>query len=113
MTYNFDIVGVAPIWHFFKHQQRVEQSPVRGCAYIGSYQCTLDGFIEATALVHQKPDWDWDAVTAQIVNFWLNECDGLSRWKKELQEAEETSLIVGRVANFKRLRSEFEGIFGR
>ncbi|MEM1255151.1 MAG: hypothetical protein AAGI69_22165 [Cyanobacteria bacterium P01_H01_bin.21] len=108
MSYNFDIVGVSPVWNFFKHQQYVEQSPSRSCAYLGSYECTLDGFIEATSLVHQKPDWDWDTVVNEIVNFWLNAGDPISQWKRELAEAEETSLIVGRVANFQSLRSHFE-----
>ncbi len=112
MSYNFDIVGVSPVWNFFKHQQYVEQSPSRSCAYLGSYECTLDGFIEATSLIHKKPDWDWDTVVNEIVNFWLNSGDHVSQWKEELAQAEETSLIVGRVANFQSLRSEFEGLIG-
>ncbi|MEM7796071.1 MAG: hypothetical protein AAF579_16655 [Cyanobacteria bacterium P01_C01_bin.118] len=110
MSYNFDIVGVSPVWNFFKYQQHVEQSPHRSCAYLGSYECTLDGFIEATSLVYKKPDWDWDTVVSEIVNFWLNAGDHVGQWKKELAQAEETSLIVGRVANFQNLRSEFEGL---
>ena len=45
-----------------------------------------------------------------MVSFWLNAGDHVGQWKKELAQAEETSLIVGRVANFKSLRSEFEGL---
>jgi hypothetical protein len=108
MSYNFDIVGITPVWNFFKHQQHVEQSPNRSCAYLGSYECTLDGFIEATDTIHQKPDWDWDAIVAQMVNFWLRDGDRIKHWKTELLRAEETSLIVGRIANFSSLRSEFE-----
>ena len=111
MNYDFDIVGVSPVWNFFKHQQSVEQSPDRGCAYLGSYECTLDGFIEATDLIHQKPNWDWDAVVAQMVNFWLQDGDRVSGWKEELEKAEETSLVVARVTNFNRLRSEFQSLF--
>lgn len=110
MSYNFDIVGISTTWNFFKHQQRVEQSPNRSCAYVGSYACTLDGFMEATEMVHQKPDWDWDAIAATIVDFWLRDGDRVSQWQQELKRAEETSLIVGRVANFKSLRSEFENL---
>ncbi|MEA5465884.1 hypothetical protein [Leptothoe sp. PORK10 BA2] len=110
MSYNFDIVGVSPVWNFFKYQQYVEQSPNRSCAYLGSYDCTLDGFIKATALIYKKPDWDWDTVVSEMVNFWLNAGDRMSQWKQELAQAEETSLIVGRVANFQRLRSELEGL---
>lgn len=111
MNYNFEIIGVAPIWNFFKHQQSVEQSPERGCAYLGSYDCTLDGFIKATNLVHQRPNWDWDAVVAQMVRFWLHDSDRVSVWKQELEQAKETSLVIARVANFKRLRSEFQSLF--
>ncbi|MEO0541681.1 MAG: hypothetical protein AAFZ80_12580 [Cyanobacteria bacterium P01_A01_bin.105] len=113
MKYNFDIIGVDSVWNFFQHQQKVEQSPVRSCAYVGSYECTLDGFIAATNLVHQKPDWDWDAVAAQIVNFWLSDNSSLSRWRQELAQAQETCLIVGRVANVPLLRNEFETLFDR
>lgn len=108
MSYSFDIIGIATAWNFFKHQQRVEQSPDRGCAYVGSYECTLDSLISATDRVHQKPSWDWDLVAAKIVDFWIKDSDRVSQWKQELARAEETSLIVGRVANFSNLRSEFE-----
>ncbi len=110
MIYNFDIIGVTPIWTFFKHQQIVEQSPQRSCAYVGSYDCTLDGFIEATDMIHQKPDWDWDAIIAQMISFWMQGGDRLSHWKTELEQAEETSLLVGRIANFQHLRSELEAL---
>jgi hypothetical protein len=112
MKYNFDIIGITTVWDFFKHQQVVEQSPDRGCAYLGSYECTLDGFIEATETIQHKPAWDWDAIVAQMVNFWMQDGDRVARWKAELQQAEETSLIVGRVANFSNLRSEFENLLG-
>lgn len=112
MRYNFDIIGVTTVWDFFRHQQQVEQSPDRSCAYLGSYECTLDGFIEATQTVQQKPAWDWDAIVAQMVNFWICDGESVSRWKEELQRAEETSLVVGRVANFTNLRNEFEHLLG-
>ncbi|MEM7648251.1 MAG: hypothetical protein AAF283_03695, partial [Cyanobacteria bacterium P01_A01_bin.70] len=69
-------------------------------------------FIAATQTIQHKPAWDWDAIAAQMVNFWLQDGDRVSRWKIELQKAEETSLIVGRVANFSNLRSEFETLLG-
>ena len=62
MSYSFDIVGISPVLQFFDHQQRVEKTPNRSRAYLGSYCCTLDAFIEATQIVHRKPDWDWDAI---------------------------------------------------
>ncbi|MBF2035872.1 MAG: hypothetical protein IGR92_10420 [Leptolyngbyaceae cyanobacterium T60_A2020_046] len=108
MQYNFDIVGISPIWTFFKHQQQIEASRDRSCAYLGSYACTLDSFIAATEFIHQKPDWDWDAVASKIVDFWLRHEDRVAHWKQELRLAQEESLIVARVANVKQLRHELE-----
>ena len=110
MSYNFDLVGVTPIWTFFKHQQQVERSPQRSCVYLGSYKCTLDSFIEATSTVYQKPDWDWEAIVSQMIGFWLQAGDRIAEWKLELERAEEGCLVVGRVANYSSLRSEFEGL---
>jgi len=112
MKYHFDIIGVTTVWDFFHHQQQVEQSPERGCAYLGSYQCTLDGFIEATETIQHRPAWDWDAIVAQMINFWMQDGDRVSQWQQELRNAEETSLIVGRIANFSNLRHEFEQLLG-
>ncbi|HEY9887480.1 MAG TPA: hypothetical protein V6D02_03715 [Candidatus Obscuribacterales bacterium] len=111
MKYNFDIIGVTTVWDFFNHQQQVEKSPDRSCAYLGSYECTLDGFIGATETIQHKPAWDWDAIVAQMVSFWLQDGDRVARWQAELKSAQETSLIVGRVANFTHLRGELEHLW--
>jgi hypothetical protein len=111
MSYTFDIIGVSPVWNFFKHQQQVESTRDRGCAYIGSYKCTLDSFIQATDWVHEKPDWDWDAVVKEMVGFWVAQGDVIRHWKQEFQQAEADSLIVARVANVMSLRHELEHIF--
>ena len=111
MSYSFDIIGVTPVIQFFNHQQQVENTPKRSKAYVGSYLCTLDSFIEATACVHKKPDWDWDEVVSTIVNFWLNQADNVRHWKAELDSAERNSLIVGRIANLNSLRHEYEALF--
>ncbi|MCC5898801.1 MAG: hypothetical protein JJU32_12925 [Phormidium sp. BM_Day4_Bin.17] len=47
MSYTFDIINILPVLNFFDHQQKVEQTPHRSLAYLGSYDCTLDGFNEA------------------------------------------------------------------
>lgn len=60
MSYSFDIIGVAPVLDFFTHQQRMETTPRRSQALLGSPLCTLDAFISATEAVHRRPDWDWD-----------------------------------------------------
>ena len=111
MTYNFDIIGVSPVLQFFNHQQQAETTPRRSKAYLGSYICTLDAFIEATEAVHQKPDWDWDAIVNQIVQFWLTQEDQVRHWNQALAKAEDRSLIVGRVANVESLRGELESLF--
>jgi hypothetical protein len=111
MNYSFDIVGVTPTLQFFNYQQKIEQTPKRSKAYLGSYCCTLDAFIEATNLVHHKPDWNWDEVVSSIVDFWLNQEDSIRHWKQELEQSGSDSLLVARVANLKSLRSELEHLF--
>lgn len=110
MSYTFDIIGVTPVLNFFTYQQQLEHSPQRSKAYLGSYHCTLDALIESTAMVPQKPDWDWDKVVDTIVNFWLNHEDTVQLWKHELQESQSNSVIVARVANMSTLRSELESL---
>jgi hypothetical protein len=56
MSYCFDIIGVTPVLDFFYYQQNLEQNPKRSKAYLGSYQCTLDGFIQATEMIPKKPN---------------------------------------------------------
>ncbi len=111
MKYHFDIIGVTSVWDFFQHQQQVEQSPDRSCAYLGSYTCTIDGLIKATETIQHRPSWDWDVIVALMINFWLQDGDRISQWRSELRNAEETSLIVGRIANFSHLRHELESRF--
>ncbi|HIK44724.1 MAG TPA: hypothetical protein IGR64_07510 [Leptolyngbyaceae cyanobacterium M65_K2018_010] len=112
MSYSFDIIGIAPVLQFFNHQQRVEAHPNRSQAYLGSYCCTLDAFIDATEVVHRKPDWDWDAIVNKIVEFWLNQEADVRHWKYQFESTQgEDNLIVARVVNYDRLRHEFEGLF--
>ncbi|NMF82824.1 hypothetical protein [Nodosilinea sp. P-1105] len=112
MSYSFDIIGIAPVLQFFSHQQRVETSRDRSQAYLGSYCCTLDGFIEATEIVHHKPDWDWDAIVNKMVEFWLNQEDNVRHWKQQFASTEGSDhLVVARVVNYTSLRHEFEALF--
>jgi hypothetical protein len=108
MSYSFDIIGVTPVLDFFYYQQDVEQNPKRSKAYLGSYQCTLDGFILATEMIPKKPNWNWDQVVNSIVKFWLNHPEGVQKWKNELETLGDNNLIVARVANMGWLRYEFE-----
>lgn len=111
MSYSFDIVGISPVIQFFKQQQRSETDPQRSTAYVSSYICTLDSFIEATEIVPQKPDWDWNQVVDAMVAFWLNQENKVHRWKSELESLEGEHLIIGRVANFESMRGELESLF--
>ena len=111
MSYNFEIIGVAPVLAFFNYQQQIETNPQRSKAYIGSYICTLDAFIESTEMIPQKPQWNWDEVIETMINFWLSHEDVVRQWKQELDSAEKNNLIIARVANVEALRQEFEHLF--
>lgn len=112
MSYSFDIIGIAPVLQFFNHQQRLEAKRDRAQAFLGSYRCTLDAFIAATEAVHHRPDWDWDAIAATIIAFWLNQENDIRHWKQQFADAEDgQNLIVARVVNYNSLRHEFETLF--
>ncbi|MEB3229331.1 MAG: hypothetical protein VKJ27_13230 [Synechocystis sp.] len=108
VNYTFDILGVAPIFTFFNYQQQVENDRGRSLAYVGSPACTLDGLIQATELIPEKPDWDWDAVVKTIVDFWLHHEANIQQWRQELDSLTDDGLLVGRVANTQILRRQFE-----
>ncbi|WP_017660399.1 hypothetical protein [Baaleninema simplex] len=110
-TFDFEIVTVTPVLNFFNHQQEHENNPKRSRAYLGSYDCSLDGFVRSMELVHEKPDWDWDEVVRAIVNFWLEREERVRHWKTIFQKSEDDCIVVGRVANYNRLRQEFELLF--
>jgi hypothetical protein len=110
MHYTFDILGVTPVFTFFNYQQEVENNPRRSMAYLGSPECTLDGLIQATELIPDKPDWDWDAVVKTMVNFWLHHESNIQTWRREMASFSEATLLVARVANTQVLRQEFEAL---
>lgn len=111
MSYGFDIIGTTSILEFFNYQQRHEQNPKRSKTYLGSYNCTLDAFIESTQMVHQQPNWDWDEVINTIINFWLKHEDKIQYWQQELTPLQPQQLIIARVVNFEVLRTELESVF--
>ena len=111
MSYNFEIIGITPVLTFFNHQQQVASNYDRSKVYLGSYQCTLDAFIESTNLIPQKPLWDWDEVVETTINFWLRHENDIRYWKQELKNSSEDSLLVARVANIEILRNELEQLF--
>ena len=108
MSYNFEIIGITPVLTFFNYQQELETSPQRSKAYLGSYDCTLDAFIESTEMIPQKPQWNWDEVIETMINFWLKNEETVKQWQSELNNIQKDNLIIARVANFAALRTEFE-----
>jgi hypothetical protein len=108
MSYTFDLIGVTPILSFFNYQQQIETSPRRSKAYLGSYDCTIDGFIRSTELIPDRPEWDWDKVVETMVNFWFKHESKIRYWQKELESLGQDNLIIARVANVEILRQEFE-----
>ncbi|AFZ55080.1 hypothetical protein VKI21_04410 [Cyanobacterium aponinum UTEX 3222] len=110
MTYCFDIVGIAPVLDFFYYQQKVEQSPHRSKAYLGSYECTLDSFIQSTEMILQKPDWNWDQVIESIIDFWLHQEKEIEKWRSSFTKTKEEILIIGRIANVNLLRRDFDSL---
>lgn len=108
MSYNFEIIGITPVFNFFNYQQELETNPTRSKTYLGSYRCTLDAFIESTKIIPEKPEWNWDEVVETMINFWLKNEDIVKQWKYELDNLQEDNLIIARVANFSALRTELE-----
>lgn len=114
MSYSFEIIGIAPVLQFFNQQQQLATQAQLSQAYLGSYCCTLDGFINAAEQVHPKPDWDWDAIVAKMVEFWLSREVDVRHWRAQFSLAEGGGhLIVARVVNYVSLRREFEQLFER
>ena len=110
MAYNFEIIGIMPILTFFNHQQATETNPKRSKAYLGSYHCTLDAFIESTQMIPQKPQWDWDKVIETTIDFWLKHEQTIKHWKLQLDNTNRENLIVARITNFDLLRDELENL---
>jgi len=110
MTYTFDIIGITPIAQFVQFQHQFAKQTNRSKTYLGSYECSLDGLIQATKMIPYKPDWDWDQVLEEMVNFWIKSEETVQHWKQQLQQVQQESLLVARVANSDALRQEFEGL---
>lgn len=111
MAYTFDIVGVTPIAKFVQFQHQFARKPNRSKTYLGSYDCSLDGLIKATKMIPHKPNWDWDQVLQEIVNFWLRSEESIQHWNQQLKAVREESLLVARITNSDALRQEFEYLF--
>jgi plasmid maintenance system antidote protein VapI len=113
MKYTFELLGISPVLDFFHHQQQITQkAPSAGIEYLGTYQCTLDAFIESVETVPPKRGWEMDRVVDTVIQFWMNNSEHIRYWKARLQDAGNQNLLVARVADFKSLQAEFESLLG-
>jgi plasmid maintenance system antidote protein VapI len=110
MEYSFELVGVSPVLSFFKHQQVLQQRQRTGAAYLGTYHCTLDALIESVEEMPMRNNWNLDRVVDTVINFWLNNSEKISHWKKRLDDAGADNLLVARVADLDSLKIEFEAL---
>ncbi|HEY9633123.1 MAG TPA: hypothetical protein V6D14_06945 [Coleofasciculaceae cyanobacterium] len=115
MKYTFELLGISPLIDFFNHQQKlVEKAPSVGIEYLGSYQCTLDAFIESVETVPPKQGWNMDQVVDTVIQFWVNHSDCVRYWKARLKDAgNENHLLVARLADISSLQAEFESLLGK
>jgi plasmid maintenance system antidote protein VapI len=111
MKYTFDIVGVSPVLNFFHHQQEhLEKPQFQRVEYLGSQTCTLDAFLESVESVSIDGGWHLDQVVDTVIEFWMNNAEGIKYWKTRLQDAGRDNLLVARLADIKALQAEFESL---
>ena len=111
MKYTFELLGISPVLDFFNHQQKLLQNSLSiGIEYVGSYECTLDAFIESVETVPPKREWNMDEVVDTVIQFWVNHSEPIRYWKARLDDAGHNNLLVARVADIKALKAEFESL---
>jgi plasmid maintenance system antidote protein VapI len=114
MKYSFELLGISPVFDFFNHQQQfLQKTSAAGIEYLGSYQCTLDAFLESIETVPPKRGWEMDRVVDTVIQFWMNHSDRIQYWKARLQDAGQQNLLVARVADLNSLQAEFESLLGK
>lgn len=112
MKYSFEILGISPVLDFFNHQQKINQRiQSLGIEYLGTYQCTLDAFLESVETVPPKQEWEMDQVVDTVIQFWLNHSERIQYWKERLSNAGSENLLVSRVADLPSLKVEFDSLF--
>lgn len=113
MEYTFEIIGISPVLYFFNHQIQNETDKTyqkKRAAYLGSYHCTLDAFLESIESLPLRQQWNLDRVVDTVIQFWLNNGEQVGLWKRRLADASSENLVIGRVADLEALRSEFESL---
>lgn len=114
MRYTFELLGISPVLDFFNHQQNLHQkTQAGGVEYLGTYQCTLDAFLESVETVPPKRGWEMDQVVDTVIQFWMNHSEGIRYWKERLKDAGNENLLVARLADIKSLQAEFESLLGK
>jgi hypothetical protein len=110
--FTFNIIGVAPILHFFNYQQdQANTSQKTGVAYLSSHQCSLDAVLRTIEHADFDPSWKPEDITQSVLNFWLSNLDSVTHWQQRLNDAGNETILVSRVAHTQALRNELEAIF--
>lgn len=113
MQYNFEILGVSPILEFFNHEQSTQHPKAKaGVEYVGSFQCTLDAFLQSVETVPPKRGWHQDSVVDTVINFWLNNSEIVQHWRSRLRDAGNENLLVARLSDVQSIRNTFESLLG-
>jgi hypothetical protein len=112
MSYIFGLVGITPTFEFFQHQQAIEQAEV-GPAYVGVPDCSLDSLLSYVQPIPPQRGWDLDEVVDSVISYWITNEDAIRHWRDRLITAGQTSLLVGRIGNYKALQQEFESLLGK
>ncbi len=112
MSYLFNLVGITPAFEFFQHQQ--SSDPVEaGPAYVGVPDCSLDSLLNYVQPIPPQRGWDLDGVVDSVIAYWLANEDAIRHWRDRLTTAGQSSLLVGRIGNYKSLQQEFESLLGK
>lgn len=111
MDYTFELLGVSPVLEFFSHQYDLQSQQPRGAAYMASYRCTLDAFIDSVKTATPDRGWNLDRAVDAVVSFWLKNGEQIHYWKQRLDDAGRENLLVARLADVETLRLEFESLF--
>lgn len=112
MSYVFNLIGISPILEFFQHQQENPPTQTIGPAYIGTQTCHLDAFISSIETIPKHRGWDLDDVVDAVIHYWMSNEDSIRHWRDRLLDAGDHNLLIGRIANYRSLQTEFESLLG-
>ncbi|HIK54721.1 MAG TPA: hypothetical protein IGS37_06130 [Synechococcales cyanobacterium M55_K2018_004] len=117
MEYSFELIGVSPILSFFNHQlyqqTDLQTDSDRGAEYLAAYRCTLDAFIDSMRTAVPRRGWNFDQAVDTVIDFWFRNEEQIRHWKRRLEDAGSENLLVGRLADVRALRIEFDALLKR